>query len=390
MRWRVSLRAAGLVVVLAAAVQLHAGVMYNVTDLGSLGGWGGVPTAINDLGQVVGYSYQPRFQGTRAFRTAPNQVINALTDDLGTLPGGTYTKAYGINNLGQVVGRSGLSPGDMDGHAFRTAPNQAINPATDDLGTLGGSFSAAYAINDAGQVVGEAKLAGETFTHAFRTRPNQPIDAATDDLGTLGGFWSAAYGINASGQAVGAARLSDGGGHAFRTGPGGTINPLTDDLGPAGGGSEGAAINASGQVAGSFGAEPLGGMRIFRTAPNKAIDPLTDDLGVIGAGPRVRGMNDRGDIVGWYFAPPAYDYQRAFVCLGSNLIDLNDLINPVPGLTLEVAYGINNRGQIVVSGNRDGQIVALRLDPVPEPSALSVITGVAALALCRRRHSIGE
>ena len=72
--------------------------------------------------------------------------------DIGTF-GGTSSRANGINNRGQVVGYAYTS-GDATYHAFRTAANQPINPATDDLGTLGGTESAAYAINDIGQVVG--------------------------------------------------------------------------------------------------------------------------------------------------------------------------------------------------------------------------------------------
>jgi probable HAF family extracellular repeat protein len=70
--------------------------------------------------------------------------------DLGTLGGSTY--AYGINASGQVVGESCTT--DVC-HAFRTAPNSPINPATDDLGTLvGDAHSRAYGINASGQVVG--------------------------------------------------------------------------------------------------------------------------------------------------------------------------------------------------------------------------------------------
>jgi probable HAF family extracellular repeat protein len=46
--------------------------------------------------------------------------------------------AYGINNLGQVVGTSQLA-GDVRSHAFRTAPNRPIDPRGDDLGALSGS-----------------------------------------------------------------------------------------------------------------------------------------------------------------------------------------------------------------------------------------------------------
>ena len=385
MRWRVSLRAAGLVVVLAAAVQLHAGVMYTVMDLGTLGGTYSYARGINDRGQVVGSSERGGDYAEHAFRTAPNQPINSLTDDLGTLPSKTYSQAYGINNLGQVVGWSGSLPNGMDAHAFRTGPNQAIKPVADNLGTLGGSTSFAYAINDVGQVVGDSWLTGDKITRAFRTGLNQPINPSTDDLGTLAGLSSRAYGINDAGQVVGTSA-----GHGFRTGPNSPINPLSDDLGTLGGpGSTGKAITASGHIAGTANLAPEqpgfpGPIHIFRTDRNRRINPASDDLGAIGTGyPTVQGMNDGGDIVGWFFAPPDYDHLRAFVCLGSSLFDLNDLILPMPGLELEVAYDINNLGQIVVSGNFNGQSRAYRLDPVPEPSSLLLIA--SARLLCRFR-----
>ncbi len=93
------------------------------------------------------YIYDVDDGGSHAFRTAPNKRIDPATDELGTLaPSGHNAKgsgdtyAYGINDSGQVVGTSDIginAPFGGTFHAFRTAPNGAINPATDDLEHLG-------------------------------------------------------------------------------------------------------------------------------------------------------------------------------------------------------------------------------------------------------------
>ena len=157
--------------------------------------------------------------------------INPDTDDLGGLPVDIgFSEAYGINSSGQVVGI--FDTGTVPGHAFRTAPNRPINPATDDLGTLRDTpyhCSIAYAINDFGQAVGgsiefwDINDYGQVYvgpssdnddaklpSHAFRTAPNRPINPATDDLGTLGGNLSVGVGIDNFGQVVGFSNLSAG------------------------------------------------------------------------------------------------------------------------------------------------------------------------------------
>jgi probable HAF family extracellular repeat protein len=77
--------------------------------------------------------------------------------DLGTLGGATAT-AQAINNRGQVTGYSATANGDI--HAFLWEKGLMI-----DLGTLRGNYSDAYAINDLGQV------AGQSAGHAYVTAP---------------------------------------------------------------------------------------------------------------------------------------------------------------------------------------------------------------------------
>jgi len=86
---------------------------------------------------------------------------------LGTLGGDSV--AYGINDIGRVVGYSDTgNPGGR--HAFITGPNGV---GMTDLGTLGGDFSYASGVNDTGQVVGESDTGGNpSWRLPFITNPN--------------------------------------------------------------------------------------------------------------------------------------------------------------------------------------------------------------------------
>src|SRR5207245_1193829 len=113
--------------------------------------------------------------------------------------------AEGINNAGQVCGSSAIiESGTLAQHAhtFRTAPNSAINPATDDLGVIGYN-SGCSDINNLGQVAGGIN---NSFQHGFRTAPNSAINLATDDIspGVAGLFTRVSVGgLNDSGHVVG-------------------------------------------------------------------------------------------------------------------------------------------------------------------------------------------
>lgn len=352
---------------LAAHLPAQTPSFYKVTGLGTLGGSESRAHSINNSGQVAGWSRTPGNTAFHAFRTAPNSKINPATDDLGTL-GGTSSFAFGINSLGQVVGQSPNAANQS--RAFRTAPNSAINPATDNLGTLGGSDSFARAINDLGQVVGWSSTGTPPFVgpHAFRTAPNSPINPASDDIGALVAgpvYSSEANGINNAGQVVG---LSFDGarGRGFRTAPNTAINPATDNLGTLGGPNSGAmGINAVGQVVG-YANIPSTENHGFRTAPNSPINPTTDDLGTFGGTSNYpQGINAAGQVVGSAYTDNFEAH--AYVYSGSTLYDLHDLISPGTGWRLWNAHSINDLGQIVGWGFLNGVEHAFRLDPAPHP-----------------------
>ena len=133
--------------------QRHAFLVSNgvTTDLGTLPGatssWG---TAINNSGDVTGYSYAPDNQ-SRAVLWRNGSII-----DLGTLPGQGFSVADGINDHGKVVGSSG-------GRLFTWKDGVMA-----DLGKYPGSTSvSAKAINNNGDIIGNISTAGSSITSPF-------------------------------------------------------------------------------------------------------------------------------------------------------------------------------------------------------------------------------
>jgi probable HAF family extracellular repeat protein len=125
--------------------------------------------------------------------------------DLGILPGQPYSRANGINALGQVVGFSGLQRDSLESHAFVWSSQTGMM----DIGTLGGAYAQAYAINDAGYVTGASQTQGMgpmVTTHAFIYRlPSAPYRRYNPmrDLGVLGGVSSYGMAINSYNHVAG-------------------------------------------------------------------------------------------------------------------------------------------------------------------------------------------
>jgi len=111
-------------------------------------------------------------------------------------------------------------------------------------------------------------------------------------------------------------------------------------------------------------------------------------LGSLG-GPNsdAAAINNSGIIVGDSDIAGSSGPSHAFVFDGA-MHDLNDLLTSPIDVPLNLATAINNEGQILaLAGTPSGGERGFLLTPVPEPAAISVVGGLAAL-LWRRRTRI--
>jgi len=323
---------------LSLAHDAHA-ALYNITDLGSLGGTKGSGGYSFAAGIAVGYSF---VAGTDSVHAMINDHGTVL--DLGTL-GGTQSLAWSVNSSGDVVGWA-YPPGVDRQRAFLWRAGSMI-----DLGTLGGERSDAHAINDAGLVVGFA------FNGDGHERPYWWKNGVMHDMGTLGGTGGDALGVNAAGDIVGWASLpGDDESHAFLAKPGGPLYDLGTLGGPA---SYGWAINDLVHVCGwSMIQDNVPDSRGFIWA-----DGIMKSLGTLGGiYSSAYGMNNLDEVVGNSTRPDWV--QVAFLWRDDEMIDLNSLLPPGTGWLLTDAYFIDDHEVIVGVGKRpDGKTRAYMLTP---------------------------
>ncbi|MEO8662305.1 MAG: hypothetical protein ABI693_27830 [Bryobacteraceae bacterium] len=305
---------------------------YTITDLGRAS----QVTAINRFTEITGIA------GNHAFLS---NGVNRI--DLGTL-GGEYSQGQGINSFGTVTGYSTQIDGTY--RAFRYSKGQMRN-----IGTLGGDYSVGYAINDAGQIAGSS-LTANNFTRAFLWTNGQMID-----LGTLGGndpgWTTSAAGIDTAGNVVGYSYLPSGDFHGFLY-TAGTMH----DLGTLGGSwSQASAINDAEQITGQAYLPGNGKAHAFFYSNGTMTDlgafrQYSSGLAISSTGVVVGQANVRTDT--------SYLVYHAVIFQNGMPVDLNTLIPRGLGWLLTAATGINDAGQIIGYGTRNGQSHGYLLTPL--------------------------
>lgn len=351
-------------------------VTYDITDLGDLPGGRNFSRAydINDAGQVVGVSggkgcgigsLVPSFAGK--FFWDPGRAFlwehGSGMVDLGALPGwGNCSEAFAINRSGAIVGASTTSGGT---HAVSWRTGTAVT----DLGDLAGGLdrSAALDINDAGQVVGFG--VDELGDHAVAWRRDG--EAFKIRLLPRRGPTSEAFGINNAGVIVGLSKLHEN--TRNETYPvsatvwesGVSTSNLETRIGHHAY-SEARKIDDAGDIVGTMHDSSAGGTVAFLWRPRDGLINLghlrrREFFSVPHA--EANDVNSIGQVVG-ASTSQGYPDTAAFIWDEANgMRDLNKMIDRGLGWTLVDATAINDEGQIVGYGERNGLERAFLLTP---------------------------
>jgi len=274
-----------------------------ILNLGTLGGNESQADAINERGQIVGIATNavpdqfpsPLGFGLPGFGTQQRAFLweNGVMRDLGTL-GGPDAVALLLNERGEVSGLSYTT----------STPNSSGSPTVDpffwehgkmlDLGGFGGTFGSANWLNNRGQVVGFSFLTGDSTVHPFLWSEAEGMR----DLGTLGGTFGIANWVNEKGEVVGVASNQSEMQLAFLWKNGVMTNLGTQDGDPC---STAVNINSRSQIVGSS---------------NNC-------------------QSESG---------------HAFLWQDGHMIDLSSFVPLGSGLTLDIAFFINDRGDILGVG----------------------------------------
>jgi len=322
---------------------------YTFTDLGGLPGLSykqSGATAINDAGQIVGFSDTvgtgPGGSGQHPVLWTKDSTGKYVITDLRVVAGNNGNFAYGINRQGEVAGKYvDSTTGVATGFLIRPVTVNGVKVWYQDLDLDGFNDL----MTNLGPVTNQGPLSISDHTQVTAGPNLVQFDPATggEIVTTLptGGY---AWAINSNRQAAG----SFGAGTAlWQVDAGGNVQSMLA-LSPLPGytGSVGNCVNALGQVAGNSYAP--GGQSLRATLWQNGLNPT--DLGSLS---NKYPYNDAGGINTVNGVLQVVGFEniwnlgfRAFIWKNGVMTDLNSLIS-ASGVILRQANAINAQGQIV-------------------------------------------
>jgi probable HAF family extracellular repeat protein len=346
---------------------------YQASEIAPLAGYtSSRALGINNAGQVVGRFYNVDSGTGEAInrkgylwdRTSGARLLSTLSGEC---------SAWGINNNGYVSGYSYTSQGNQHAVIWNSTTN-----AITDIGTFRntvtsayGPTSTAYNLNDLNQVVGNADIPNDAgdFTpfHAFK----YSVTTGIVDLGTFTtsspewqNGYSIAYDINGNGDAVGLAHDSSWAFLPFIHNNSTGMKQLPIDTTYASGEWYAVVINDNGLIGGHVITATNQSLPYYW--PNKTGAPVKITMPAGFPYGEIYGINASGQMVGiMWSSDQAGATEHAFIFdTTKGVRDLNSLINSSSGWVLNFARDINDKGQVVGYGEKSGLKRGFVLDPI--------------------------
>jgi hypothetical protein len=165
--------------------------------------WGPIPTRINDAGAVVGHEMWHLFPDPLNFADHASiwRPPSYPLEYLGELPGGSASRALGIDSSGRVVGSSDDGSAEVAVHWSRDGAAWNVSPLPVPLGFA--TCSEATAVNDQDQIAGNCTTPGGQTRGIIWQSSSGTWEFAQQLDPLAGDAESAVFGINESGWAVG-------------------------------------------------------------------------------------------------------------------------------------------------------------------------------------------